>query len=126
MLDKAERWDTYLRVWDAILARTDLYLNLRGDAADGNPALAACIRRPAGAATPPRPFAPRPERIEVHFLHRQIGRRAAIARRLAQGDDGKAAPGRLLAPPRRSAPPVLSTTEIEGRLFRAAADAGEG
>jgi len=86
MLDKAGRWEAYLRAWDAILARTDLCLNVKGDAAADNPALAAFVRRPdggLGVAQLPYGMA-RPVRLDVHFLHTLLGRRAVILRRVAQ------------------------------------------
>ncbi|RPJ59547.1 MAG: hypothetical protein EHM24_27815 [Acidobacteria bacterium] len=112
MLDKGERWDAYLRAWDAILTRTALCLSLRGDALDENPALASLVRRPDGGLGVGRlPYGvPRPARIDVHFLHTQLGRKAVIARRLAREQDGTASSTQA----RRA--DGLSATDIERRL----------
>jgi hypothetical protein len=112
MLEKAARWEAYLQIWDAILAQTgDLCVSVTAGAAVENQALAALIRRADGGfgIEPRRYGTPWPTRVEVHFLHTQLGRRALVARRLA-GD--------------RRATPVpagaLTTDGIKRRILEAA------
>jgi hypothetical protein len=122
MLHKAERWDAYLHTWDAILTQTDLCLSLKGDAMEGNPALAALVRRPdGGLGVEQRPYgAARPAKIDVHFLHTQLGRKAVVARRLAQEQH------RTPSSASQSRGPVtLTTKEIERRLMQAGGLAAE-
>lgn len=122
MLDRAARWDAYLHTWDAILTHTDLCLSLKGDAVDGNPALAAFVRRPdGGLGVEHHPYgAARPARIDVHFLHTQLGRKAMVVRRLAQQQH----PTRGSQPQSHSSV-VLTTKDIERRLIQAGGVAGE-
>lgn len=115
MLDRAERWDAYLHTWDAILTHTDLCLSLKGDMIDSNPALAAFVRRPDGElGVEHRPYgAVRPARIDVHFLHTQLGRKAVVARKLAQQQDPTRGPL-----PQSSGPVALTMKDIERRLIQ--------
>jgi hypothetical protein len=121
MLDKAERWDAYLLTWDAILTQTNLCLSVRRDATEGNPALAAFVRAPdGGLGVGQRPYgAVRPARIDVHFLHTQLGRKAVVERRLAQAQY----PTRV-SPPRSRGPVALTAKDIERRLLQAGGVAG--
>jgi hypothetical protein len=122
MLDKAERWEAYLLAWDAILAETDLCLSLKGDAAENNPALAPLVRRPDGElGAAPRPYgAARPARIEVHFLHTQLGRKAVVARRFAE--EQRAASSRSVP----SGAVALTADDIQRRLTNGRGAAREG
>ncbi|HSB67741.1 MAG TPA: hypothetical protein VLT62_00210 [Candidatus Methylomirabilis sp.] len=122
MLDKAERWDAYLHAWEAILTQTNLCLSLKGDAIEGNPGLSALVRRAdGGLGVGQRPYgAPRPARVDVHFLHTQLGRKAVVARRLAQERH------RTSSSPSPTRDPVaLTAQDIERRLIQAAGVAGE-
>jgi hypothetical protein len=121
MLDKAERWDAYLHTWETILTQTDLCLSLKGDSIEGNPALAALVRRPGGGlGVEMRPYgAPRPTRIDVHFLHTQLGRKAVVVRRLAQEQHRTPS-----SPPRPDGPVSLTAEDIEQRLKQAGGIAG--
>jgi len=113
MLEKAARWEAYLRAWDAILAQTDdLCVSVTGEAAAENKALAALIRRPDGGfgVEPHRYGVPWPSRVEVHFLHTQLSRRALVARRLASDLRGTPAP---------SPAGALSTDAVLQRLIEA-------
>jgi len=116
MLDKAGRWAAYLQAWDAILTRTDLCLNLKGDAAADNPALAAFVRRPDGGLGMGRPSygAGRPVRVDVHFLHTLLGRKAVVVRRLAHEQHRSTSP-----PPNAPGPVALTDEEIQRRLVQA-------
>lgn len=116
MLDKAERWDAYLHTWEAILTQTDLCLSLKGDAIESNPALAALVRRPdGGLGLGVRPYgAPRPARMDVHFLHTQLGRKAVVVRRLAQEQHRTPS-----SPPRPDGRATLTAKDIEQRLMQA-------
>jgi hypothetical protein len=122
MLHKAERWDAYLHTWDAILTQTNLCLSLKEDAIEGNRALAALVRRPdGGLGVEQRPYGvARSARIDVHFLHTQLGRKAVVARKLAQEQN---------RPPssasRSRGPGSLTTKDIERRLMQAGGVAGE-
>jgi hypothetical protein len=121
MLDRAERWEAYLLAWDAILLQTDLCLSLKGEAIADNPALGALVRRAdGGLGAAPAPYGvARPARVEVHFLHTSLGRKARAAKRLAAE--------RRQAPSVRPTPRVavdLPATEIQRRLLAAGAAAG--
>ena len=120
MLEKAGRWGAYLRIWDAILALTgDLYVSVKGRSGDDSGAFAALIRPPSASGGVERgPYrAPQPLKVEAHFLHAQLSRKAVIVRRLSAERDAKAS--------LPSAPPGgLPTEEIERRLTEAAAPGG--
>ena len=91
MLDKADRWDTYLAVWETIWAHTHLCLPVRGDTvADGGPRFTPFVRRPDGGfGAAPVPYGvPTPKTVALHFLHAQSRRKAAIERKLAQEHAG--------------------------------------
>jgi len=115
MLDKAGRWDAYLRAWDIILTHTDLCVNLKGDAVEKNPALAAFVRRLDGGLGVAQPAygVSRRVRVDVHFLHTLLGRKAVAARRLTQRSPS--------APADPSEPLVLATEDIQRRLVQAGA-----
>ena len=114
MLDKADRWDMYLAVWEAIRARTNHCLPVRGDAMTINdPQFASFVRRDDGGfGVPPLPYGTLPPKtIAVHFLYPQLRRKTLIERRLAQERAGKRLSGRR--PLGRGA---LTSDEIQSRL----------
>lgn len=114
MLEKAGRWDAYLCAWEAIRARADLWVSVKGDPTADNPRLAAFVRHPGGAMrTGPSGWgAARPARIELHFLYTLVARKAIVARRRAQE---QARPSSLSAP---LGPAALTIEEIQRRLLQ--------
>jgi hypothetical protein len=115
MLDRAERWDAYLLAWDAMLMQTDLCLSLKGEAVADNPALGPLVRRAdggLGAAAVVYGVA-RPAKVDVHFLHTHLTRKAFAARRLAE--EHKRTPSVQDASQR---PPALMANEIHQRLVQ--------
>ena len=114
MLDKADRWDTYLAAWETIWAQADRDLTVRGDAqATGDPRHAPFVRRADDGldVTPPPYGTPPPKAVAMHFLYTQLRRKALIERRLAQESAGKLVSARR--PVGRNA---LTTEEILSRL----------
>jgi hypothetical protein len=123
MLDKADRWDTYLAVWEAIWARADQDLTVKGDAlAMRDPRLTPFIRRADGelGAPPPPHGAPPPKAVGMHFLCTQLRRKSLIERRLSQE-----LAGRLVSDRRPMGRNALSTEEILSRLARIGETAGK-
>jgi len=119
MLEKAGRWEAYLRIWDTILAQTgDLYVTVKGRSGDDNGAFAALIRHPSAGESVERGLyrVPGPLKVEAHFLHAQLSRKAVVARRLAAEREAGPAPPSI---------PVggLPIEEIEQRLAEAAPSA---
>ena len=122
MLDKADRWDTYLAAWETIWAQANQDLTVRGDAqAMGDPRHAPFVRRADdGLDVTPLPYgAPPPKTVAMHFLYTQLRRKALIERRLAQESAGKLVSARR--PVGRNA---LTTEEIRSRLARIGESAG--
>ena len=122
MLDKADRWDTYLAAWETIWAQADRDLTVRGDAqATGDPRHAPFMRRADDGldVTPPPYGTPPPKAVAMHFLYTQLRRKALIERRLAQESAGKLVSARR--PVGRNA---LTTEEIRSRLARIGESAG--
>jgi hypothetical protein len=115
MLDRAERWEAYLLAWDAMLLQTDLCLSMKGDVVADNPALCPLVRRAdGGLGAAPTPYGvARPARVDVHFLHAYLARKARAARRLAGGHQ------RAASDQETPAPTALAATEIQRRLMRA-------
>jgi hypothetical protein len=116
MLDKADRWDAYLAVWETIWAQTSECLPVRGDALlGGDLQLARFVRRADGGfGAPPLPYgAPFPKTIAVHFLFPQLRRKTLIERKLVQEREGKRISKRR--PLERDA---LTAEEIQARLAR--------
>ncbi len=122
MLDKADRWDTYLAAWETIWAQASRDLTVKGDAqAMGDPRHAPFMRRADDGldATPPPYGTPPPKAVAMHFLYTQLRRKALIERRLAQESAGKLVSARR--PVGRNA---LTTEEIRSRLARIGESAG--
>jgi hypothetical protein len=116
MLDKADRWDTYLAAWETIWAQASRDLTVKGDAqAMGDPRHTPFMRRADDGldVTPP------PKAVAMHFLYTQLRRKALIERRLAQESAGKLVSARR--PVGRNA---LTTEEIRSRLARIGESAG--
>jgi hypothetical protein len=114
MLDKADRWDTYLAAWETIWAQTSECLPVRGDALmGGDLRLAPFVRRADGGfGAPPLPYgAPVPKTIAVHFLYPQLRRKTLIERRLVQERAG-----RLFSERRPLGRDALTAEEIQSRL----------
>jgi hypothetical protein len=122
MLDKADRWDTYLAAWETIWAQANQDLTVRGDAqAMGDPRHAPFVRRADDGldATPPPYGTPPPKTVAMHFLYTQLRRKALIERRLAQELAGK-----LVSDRRPVGRNALTTEEIRSRLARIGESAG--
>jgi hypothetical protein len=114
MLDKADRWDTYLAAWESIWAHTSQCRLQKGDTLrDDGPRLAPFVRRADGGfGVPPLAYGmPAPATIAVHFLYPQLRRRTLIERKLAQ-----ARTGTLLSERRPVGRDALTTEEIQVRL----------
>ncbi|MEI8188249.1 MAG: hypothetical protein WCI75_00845 [candidate division NC10 bacterium] len=116
MLDKADRWDTYLAAWETIWAQANRDLTVRGDAqAMDDPRHAPFVRRAddgLDATSPPKPVA-------MHFLYTQLRRKALIERRLVQESAGK-----LVSDRRPVGRNALTTEEVRSRLARIGKSAG--
>jgi len=122
MLDKADRWETYLAAWETIWAHTSHCLPVRGDALlGGDSRLAPFVRRADGGfGIPPLPYGTRPPpTLAVHFLYPQLHRKALIERRLTQERAG-----RLAAARRPVGPDALTAEAIQARLAQAHEFAG--
>jgi len=122
MLDKADRWDTYLAAWETIWAQASRDLTVKGDAqAMGDPRHTPLMRRADDGldVTPPPYGTPPPKAVAMHFLYTQLRRKALIERRLAQESAGKLVSARR--PVGRNA---LTTEEIRSRLARIGESAG--
>jgi hypothetical protein len=122
MLDKADRWDTYLAAWETIWAQANQDLTVRGDAqAMSDPQHAPFMRRADdGLDVTPLPYgAPPPKTVAMHFLYTQLRRKALIERRLAQELAGK-----LVSDRRPVGRNALTTEEIRSRLARIGESAG--
>jgi hypothetical protein len=122
MLDKADRWDTYLAAWETIWAQANRDLTVKGDAqAMGDPRHAPFVRRADDGldATPPPYGAPPPKTVAMHFLYTQLRRKALIERRLVQESAGK-----LVSDRRPVGRNALTTEEIRSRLARIGESAG--
>ncbi|HYL82234.1 MAG TPA: hypothetical protein VEU07_15565 [Candidatus Acidoferrum sp.] len=114
MLDKADRWDTYLATWETIWAQSSECRPQKGDTLrDDGSRLAPFVRRADGGfGVPPLPYGVLPPAtIAVHFLYPQLRRKALIERRLVQGRTGK-----LLSDRRPVGRNALTTEEIQARL----------
>jgi len=114
MLDKADRWDAYLAVWEAIRAHTNHCFPVRGDTLTVNdPRLESFVRRPDGGfGVPPLPYgAVPPKTIAVHFLYHQLRRKTLIERRLTQERAGK-----LVSERRPLGQDALTAEAIQARL----------
>ncbi len=117
MLDKADRWDTYLAAWEAIGSHTSQDLTVKGDAlAMGDPRLAPFMRQVDGGRSVPPP----PKAIAMHFLHTQLRRKMLIERRLTQELTGK-----LVSDRRPVGRNALTTEEVLARLAQIVETAGE-
>ena len=122
MLDKADRWDTYLAAWETIWAQANRDLTVRGDAqAMSDPRHAPFMRQADdGPEVTPRPYGtPPPKTVAMHFLYTQLRRKALIERRLAQELAGK-----LVSDRRPVGRNALTTEEIRSRLARIGESAG--
>jgi hypothetical protein len=122
MLDKADRWDTYLAAWETIWAQANRDLTVRGDAqAMSDPRHAPFMRQADdGPDSTPFPYGtPPPKAVAVHFLYTQLRRKALIERRLAQELAGK-----LVSTRRPVGRNALTTEEIRLRLARIGESAG--
>jgi hypothetical protein len=122
MLDKADRWDTYLAAWETIWAQANRDLTVRGDAqAMSDPRHAPFMRQADdGPDSTPFPYGtPPPKAVAVHFLYTQLRRKALIERRLAQELAGK-----LVSDRRPVGRNALTTEEIQSRLARIGETAG--
>jgi hypothetical protein len=122
MLDKADRWETYLTAWETIWAHTSHCLPVRGDALlGGDPRLAPFVRRADGGfGIPPLPYGTRPpQTLAVHFLYPQLHRKTLIERRLVQERAG-----RLAAARRPVGPDALTTEAVQARLAQTQEAAG--
>jgi hypothetical protein len=116
MLDKADRWDTYLAAWETIWAQASRDLTVRGDAqAMDDPRHAPFVRRADDGLV----GAPPPKGVAMHFLYTQLRRKALIERRLTQELAGKLVSARR--PVGRNA---QTTEEIRSRLARIGESAG--
>jgi hypothetical protein len=114
MLDKAERWDVYLAVWEAIRTQTNHCLPGRGDTLTlHDPQYMSFVRRDDGGfGVPALPSGVRPPKtIAVHFLYPQVHRKALIERKLAQERAGKRITQR-----RAVEPGALAAEAIQARL----------
>jgi hypothetical protein len=114
MLDKADRWDTYLAVWETIWAQTRLCLLVSQDTlAGGATRYTPFVRRSDGgfgAAPPVYGVAP-PKTVALHFLYAQWRRKAAIERKLGQKNAGT-----LFTERRPLGSNALSAEAIQSRL----------
>ena len=122
MLDKADRWDTYLAAWETIWAQANQDLTVRGDAqAMSDPRHAPFMRQADdGPDSTPSPYdTPPPKVVAMHFLYTQLRRKALIERRLAQELAGK-----LVSTRRPVGRNALTTEEIRSRLARIGESAG--
>jgi hypothetical protein len=116
MLDKADRWDTYLEAWESIWVHTTQCRLQKGDTLrDDGPRLAPFVRRADGGfGVPPLAYGmPTPATIAVHFLYPQLRRKTLIERKLAQ-----ARTGTLLSERRPVGRDALTTEDIQVRLAR--------
>jgi hypothetical protein len=114
MLDKADRWDTYLAAWETILANTSQCRTQKGDTLrDEGPRLAPFVRRADGGfgVSPLTYGMPTPPTIAVHFLYPQLRRKTLIERKLAQ-----ARTGTLLSERRPVGRDALTAEDIQVRL----------
>ena len=122
MLDRADRWDTYLAAWETIWAQANQDLTVRGDAqAMSDPRHAPFMRQADdGPDSTPSPYdTPPPKVVAMHFLYTQLRRKALIERRLAQESAGK-----LVSDRRPVGRNALTTEEIRSRLARIGESAG--
>jgi hypothetical protein len=122
MLDKADRWDTYLAAWETIWAQTSQCRTQKGNTLrDDGPRLAPFVRRADGGfGVPPLPYGvPPPATIAVHFLYPQLRRKTLIERKLTQARTGK-----LLSDRRAVGRNALTTEEIQARLAQICESAG--
>ncbi len=114
MLDKADRWETYLATWETLQAQTSECQTQKGDTlrAEG-PRVAPYVRRADGGfGVPPLPYGvPPPATIAVHFLYPLLHRKTLIERKVAQARTGR--PRSHGRPTGREA---LTTEEIQVRL----------
>ncbi len=118
MLDKAQRWETYLAAWDVIRSQTSLCLPVRGNAlTPDDPHLAQFVRREDGGfgVSPPRYGELQPKTLAVHFLHTLQRRKSVIERKLAHERAG-----RLHAERAPATPHAVSGEEIRSRLVPSA------
>ena len=114
MLDKADRWDTYLEAWESIWVHTTQCRLQKGNTLrDDGPRLAPFVRRADGGfGVPPLAFGmPTPATIAVHFLYPQLRRKTLIERKLAQ-----ARTGTLLSERRPVGRDALTAEDIQVRL----------
>jgi hypothetical protein len=114
MLDKADRWDTYLAAWETIWAHTSQCRLQKGDTLrDDGPRMAPFVRRADGGfGVPPLAYGmPTPATIAVHFLYPQLRRKTLIERKLTQVRTGT-----LLSDRRPVGGAALTTEEIQVRL----------
>jgi len=114
MLDKADRWDTYLAAWETIWAHTSQCRLQKGDTLrDDGPRMAPFVRRADGGfGVPPLAYGmPTPATIAVHFLYPQLRRKTLIERKLTQVRTGT-----LFSDRRPVGRAALTTEEIQVRL----------
>ncbi len=117
MLDKADRWDVYLGVWEIIRTQTNHCLPGRGDTLTLHDAqyMSFVRREDGGFGVPALPSGMRPPKtIAVHFLYAQVHRKAVIERKLAQEQAGKRTAER-----RPMGPCALAAEVIQARLATA-------
>ena len=113
LLDKADRWETYLAVWETLWAHPQLCVPMKGNrVAEGGSRLTPFVQRPDGrfGATPSPYGVPAPNIVAVHFLHTSSRRKAVIERKLLQARTDPFATARPVGPN------ALSTEAIQRRL----------
>ncbi len=114
MLDKADRWDEYLAVWEIIRRQTTHCVAGRGDTLTLHDAqyMSFVRREDGGFGVPALPSGMRPPKtIAVHFLYAQVHRKTMIERKLAQERAGKRTAQR-----RAVGPGALAAEAIQARL----------
>jgi len=100
MLDRADRWEDYLMVWESILDRSDLTIRYSEESPDVHgPQMLPYIRRHQG------------QTVAVHFLYSQLHRKELIERKLAKASTGRRTGNLLHARAER-----LTGEEIKQRL----------
>jgi hypothetical protein len=113
MLDKADRWETYLAVWETLGAHPHPCVPMKADrVADGGARFTPFVQRADGGfGAGPRPCGiPPPPVVAVHFLHTHARRKAMIERKLRQARTDPSATARPVGLH------ALSTEAIQRRL----------
>ena len=114
MLDKADRWETYLAVWETIWAHTQHSVLVHRDTlAGGDSRFTPFVREGDGGFGPaPRAYGePLAKTVALHFLYTQSRRKTVIERKLGQKDTAT-----LFAKRRPLGPQALSVEAIQSRL----------